>query len=166
VSIKGFAKELGLNRQDLSAYLHQYERLVSRIPKNTDGSRDLSPEVMQFVARAHQIVMQEQVSVQDAMKRLLKLERSSGLKQLAGAVERSAGLKEVVKDLEDARGAAERLRDTTRVVRVDELKNIQTALEQVTTRLDAMRADLWWYMLAAGVVGMLLGAGLVLFFRR
>lgn len=166
MSIKGFARELGLNRQDLSAYIHQYERLVSRIPKNAQGHRDLTPEIKQFLARAHQIAMQEQVSVQDAMKRLLKLERSSGLKQLAGAVERSAGLKEVVNDLDAARGAAERLRETTRTVRVDELKNIQAALEQVTTRLDALRSDQWWYMLGSGVVGVLLGAGLVLFFRR
>ena len=72
----------------------------------------------------------------------------------------------MVSDLDAARGVAECLCETTHIVRVDELKNIQTALEQVKTRLDAMRAELWWYMLATGFVGLLLGAGLVFFLRR
>ena len=98
MSIKAFAKELGIHRQDLSDYIHQYERLVSRIPKNPEGSRELTPEIKTFLARAHQIVMQDRIPVQDAMKRLLKTQRSSDLKNLACAVERSAGLKEAALD--------------------------------------------------------------------
>lgn len=159
ISTKAFAKELGIQRQDFSVYLHTYESLVSRIPKS-NGSRELTPEIKTFFARAHQIVMQERVGVRDAMQRLLKVQRSSDLKALASAVERSSGLKEVVSDLDAARGAAERLRQTTRVVRVDELKGIETALHEVAKHLETQRRQIARANWICGVVGVLFGAAL------
>ena len=91
-----------------------------------------SPEIKTFITRAHEIVMQDRVNVQDAMKRQLKMQRSSDFKNLTGAVERSAGLKEVVQDLEAARVAAECLRIAKQIVKGDELMNIHIDLEQLT----------------------------------
>jgi hypothetical protein len=164
ISTKAFAKELGIQRQDFSAYLHTYESLVSKIPKN-NGGRQLTPEIKTFFARAHQIVMLERVSVRDAMQRLLKLQRSSDLKALAGAVERSSGLKEVVSELDAARGAAERLRQTTRVVRVEELQTIEIALQAVAEQLEVQRKQLVRDRWLFGGLGALL-VGLVVLVLR
>lgn len=100
------------------------------------GARIVTPEVRRFLARAHLLVAQEGVPVRVAVRRVHGVERSSGLKALAGAVERSAGLGEVVRDLEAARVSAERLRSSTKVVEV-----AQVARDRRGSRTTVKRAE-------------------------